>query len=141
MHSAVTNHRLKVSHVAVLRGALTLAVLSALLFFAVHPAQAQTESVLYNFTGTPDGANPYSTLTFQGGNIFGTTYKGGLYGAGTVFELTPNGTGGWSESVLYSFCPASPSCAGPCLSRCVCKPCDWAIWLRASYRRVEPSFR
>lgn len=110
MHSAVTNRGLKVSLVAVLRGALTLAVLSALLMFAVHPAQAQTESVLYNFTGTPDGANPYSTLTFNGGNIFGTTYSGGKYGFGTIFELTPNGTGGWSESVLYNFCPAAPSC-------------------------------
>jgi len=111
MRLAVTNCGLKVSHVAVLRGALTLAVLSALLMFAVHPAQAQTESVLYNFTGTPDGANPYSTLTFRGPNIFGTTYNGGQYGFGTVFELKPNGSGGWNESVLYSFCPASPSCA------------------------------
>ena len=121
MYSAVTKHRLKNPQVgsnsrptllvAVLRGAVTLAVLSALLTFAVRPAQAQTESVLYNFTGTPDGANPYSSLTFQGGNIFGTTYKGGLYGSGTVFELTPNGTGGWQESVLYNFCPAAPSCA------------------------------
>jgi uncharacterized repeat protein (TIGR03803 family) len=110
MHSAVTNCCLKVSYVAVLRGALTLAVLSALLILGVHPAQAQTESVLYNFTGTPDGANPYSTLTFQGGNIFGTTKNGGLNGYGTVFELTPNGSGGWTESVLYNFCPAAPSC-------------------------------
>lgn len=110
MHSAVTNRCFKVSHVAVLRGALTLAVLSALLVFAVRPAQAQTESVLYNFTGTPDGANPYSTLTFQGSNLYGTTNKGGLYGYGTVFELTPNGSGGWTESVLYNFCPAAPSC-------------------------------
>lgn len=120
MHSAVTNCRLKISQVgpifrpaallAALRGAVTLAVLSALLMFATHPAQAQTESVLYNFTGTPDGANPYSTLTMYNGNLFGTTYDGGLYGYGSVFELTPNGSGGWNESVLYNFCPVAPSC-------------------------------
>ncbi len=27
---------------------------------------------------------------------------GGL-GFGTVFELSPNGSGGWNETVLYSF--------------------------------------
>lgn len=120
MYSAVTTCRLKTSHVgpdsrptvlvAALRGALTLAVLSALLIFAVHPAQAQTESVLYSFTGTPDGANPYSTVTMHNGNIFGTTQNGGVYGYGSVFELTPNGSGGWNESVLYNFCPVAPSC-------------------------------
>jgi uncharacterized repeat protein (TIGR03803 family) len=124
MHSAQTNsetkNRLNVSDVgpgfrptklaaAIIRGAVTLAVLSALLI-AARPAQAQTESVLYNFTGTPDGANPYGGLTLNGGNFFGTTYAGGLYGFGTVYELVPNGSGGWTESVLYSFCPASPSC-------------------------------
>jgi uncharacterized repeat protein (TIGR03803 family) len=28
---------------------------------------------------------------------------GGDYSSGTVFELSPNGSGGWNESVLYSF--------------------------------------
>ena len=27
---------------------------------------------------------------------------GGLYGKGTVFQLTPSG-GGWTETVLYNF--------------------------------------
>jgi uncharacterized repeat protein (TIGR03803 family) len=121
MHSAVNNSQMNTSQVgpnfrstklaAVVRGAVTLAVLSALLMFAVYPAQAQTENVLYNFTGTPDGANPYSSLIFNAGNLFGTTSAGGLYGSGTVFELAPNGTGGWTETVLYNFCPAAPSCA------------------------------
>jgi uncharacterized repeat protein (TIGR03803 family) len=90
--------------------ALGFAVLSALLVLAVHPAQAQTEEVLYNFSGTPDGANPYAGLVFNNGNLFGTTYDGGLYGFGTVFELAPNGKGGWKETVLYNFCPIAPSC-------------------------------
>src|SRR5579863_4075139 len=85
-----------------LRGVTTLAVLSALLLIVARPAQAQTEAVLYNFTGVPDGSGPQSRLTFHGGNLYGTTNSGGL-GSGTVFELSPNGSGGWTESVLYSF--------------------------------------
>jgi hypothetical protein len=36
---------------AAVRGVLTLVVLSSLLLVAARPAQAQTEIVLYNFTG------------------------------------------------------------------------------------------
>jgi len=90
--------------VCAIRAALILAVLSALLLIAARPAQAQTETVLYNFTGGSDGANPFSRLTSDGaGNFYGTTFSGGLWGWGTVFELSPNGSGGWNETVLYSF--------------------------------------
>ena len=66
-------------------------------------AQAQTETVLYNFKGGSDGFTPQSRLTSDGaGNLYGTTCFGGL-GAGTVFELSQNGSGGWKETVLYSF--------------------------------------
>lgn len=39
------------------------------------------------------------------GNLYGTTYLGGAYGEGEVFELSPpaTGRGAWTESVLYSF--------------------------------------
>ncbi|MFY9903648.1 MAG: choice-of-anchor tandem repeat GloVer-containing protein [Terriglobales bacterium] len=70
--------------------------------FATLPAHAQTETVLYNFTGGSDGASPQSNLTSHDGAFYGTTYGGGL-GYGTVFELSPNGSGGWNETVLYSF--------------------------------------
>src|SRR5208282_2359772 len=83
-----------------IRGALTLAVLSALLLIAARPAQAQTETVLYSFNYS-DGAYPQSNLTFDGaGNLYGTTSAGGY---GTVFELSPNGSGGWNQTVLYRF--------------------------------------
>ena len=89
---------------------LTLTVLSALLLIPASPAQAQTETVLYNFAGSPDGAAPNCRLTPDGaGNLYGTTQDGGLGygdgnpGYGTVFELSPNGKGGWNEKLLYSF--------------------------------------
>ena len=45
---------------------------------------------IYSFTG-PDGAEPVAGVILDGnGNLFGTTVKGGLYGYGTVFELTYN---------------------------------------------------
>jgi hypothetical protein len=75
------------------------------------PAQAQTATVLYNFTGSPDGANPMSSLTSDGaGNFYGTTNSGGEFGYGTVFGLSPNGSGDWNETVLYSFC-VTPNCS------------------------------
>ena len=85
---------------------LTLAAL--LLLVAARPAQAQTETTLYDFGGGSDGANPRAGLTSDGkGNFYGTTEFGTAYGTsgdGTVFELSPNSTAGWNHTVLYSFC-------------------------------------
>ena len=64
---------------------------------------ASTETVLYHFTGGIDGGTPYAGLVFdQAGNLYGTTKSGGMYGHGTVYELTPS-EGSWTETVLYSF--------------------------------------
>jgi uncharacterized repeat protein (TIGR03803 family) len=86
-----------------------------LVLITARPAQAQTESVLYNFCSQPncaDGFNPGSSLTSDGkGNLYGTTYNGGVgSGYGTVFELSPNDDGGWNETAIYSFC-SIPYCA------------------------------
>jgi uncharacterized repeat protein (TIGR03803 family) len=54
--------------------------------------------------GTKDGSSPQAGLVFDSaGNLYGTTWEGGLYGVGTVFELSPTSTGGWDYSVIYNF--------------------------------------
>jgi uncharacterized repeat protein (TIGR03803 family) len=66
---------------------------------------AWTETVLYNFPGSfNDGSQPDSGLVFDlAGNLYGTTVQGGESGLGTVYELSPNSSGGWTETVLHSF--------------------------------------
>ena len=60
------------------------------------------EKVLHNFNGK-DGAFPDSTLTFDtAGNLYGTTYMGGVHDFGTAFQLMPGKNGKWKERVLYS---------------------------------------
>ena len=62
------------------------------------------ETILHSFGGDMDGQNPAAGLIFDGvGNLYGTTPVGGIHGYGTVFELSPNGSGGWTETVLHSF--------------------------------------
>lgn len=63
-----------------------------------------TETVLHGFTGGPDGSTPYAGVVIDSaGNIYGCTAGGGASGHGTVYRLAPNGAGGWTETVLYSF--------------------------------------
>ena len=65
-------------------------------------------TVLRNFTGDPDGINPFihcMPLVFDSaGNIYGTTELGGAAGQGIVFKLIPSKTGGtWGEKILHTF--------------------------------------
>ncbi len=69
----------------------------------VHSGGSWTFNVLYGFPGPPDGANPNGGVIFdRAGNLYGTTVHGGSQRWGSVFELTPSGSG-WSEQTLYSF--------------------------------------
>ena len=78
-----------------------------------NPDGSWTETTLYNFCSAlncADGASPYSGLTLDNsGNLYGTTLSGGSSatcgsaGCGTVFKLTHNADGTWTEAVLYSF--------------------------------------
>jgi uncharacterized repeat protein (TIGR03803 family) len=73
------------------------------LAFELSPgASGWTETVLHSFTG-PDGYLPTAGVVFDSqGNLYGTTYSGGAFNNGTVFELTPTASG-WQQQVLYSF--------------------------------------
>lgn len=68
-------------------------------------AMAQyTDTVLHTFGVGSDGAVPEAGLIFDAqGNLYGTTYSGGAYGAGTVFRLSPQSDGSWAETELFEF--------------------------------------
>lgn len=72
-------------------------------------------TTLHSFDGK-DGSSPNGGLIFDAaGNLYGTTPDGGAYyDGGTVFELSP-GSGGWTFSVLHSFCEVlgCPDGGGP----------------------------
>jgi uncharacterized repeat protein (TIGR03803 family) len=71
-----------------------------------------TATILYRFTGQTDGAAPMGVLTYQNGNLYGTTRFGGNVaechggaeegGCGVVYQLSPF-HGAWTETVLYTF--------------------------------------
>ena len=62
------------------------------------------ETQLYSFRGGSDGAAPAAGVIFDSsGNLYGTTISGGSATAGTVFKLTHNANGSWTESLLYTF--------------------------------------
>jgi uncharacterized repeat protein (TIGR03803 family) len=59
------------------------------------------ETVLHSFAGgSSDGADPKAGVILDPtGNLYGTTFKGGSRGKGTVFKLDTTG----AETVLYNF--------------------------------------
>jgi len=66
-------------------------------------------TVLYRFTGGADGSGPIAGVILDSaGNLYGTTYNGGVQGNGVVFKLSAPG----QESVLHSFA-GSPDGANP----------------------------
>lgn len=73
------------------------------LAFSMGPlAQAQTFSVIHNFTGGGDGAYPTTGLTMiSPGNFYGTTSSGANQW-GTVFKLRYVNSG-WTVVPLYAF--------------------------------------
>jgi len=84
--------------IAVLLGGLALA----------GGAQAGTYTKLYSFctqSSCSDGAEPHAGVVADtAGNLYGTTRAGGAHGAGAAFRLSPDGSGGWTYSVIYNFC-------------------------------------
>lgn len=76
--------------------------------FKLTPDSGQwVKTVLYDFCTQgvcSDGSSPYGKLVIApNGNIFGTTYQGGVYGYGVAYRLTKHQDGTWAESVLHDF--------------------------------------
>jgi uncharacterized repeat protein (TIGR03803 family) len=62
-----------------------------------------TKTILHSFQNQSDGAYP-GGLTFDAaGNLYGITSTGGSSGRGTVYELSHNQGGDWTEKVIYTF--------------------------------------
>lgn len=85
------------------------------------------ESILYNFQGGSDGGTPLAPLRLDSsGALYGTTIFGGggpctqpsePNGCGTVFKLTPTGSGGYTESILHAFGGGKGDGANPYLGQ------------------------
>lgn len=72
-------------------------------FKLTHSGSGWTESVIYSFQGGTDGSNPQTGVILDvSGNLYGTTYAGGMESGGTVFRLTPSG-GSWTLTAFYDF--------------------------------------
>lgn len=82
-----------------------LAILGTVACLMATRAVGQTINVLYSFANNgTDGFNPVAGLVSDAaGNLYGTTNFGGTAGEGTVFELSPQTGGGWTEKILHSF--------------------------------------
>src|SRR5262249_33118392 len=98
------------------RAALALAMVLVLGLVAAQSAQAETCSVLYNFTGGYEGGDPAASLLRDAaGSLYGTTYNGGggecvaQYGCGAVFKLSKAG----KLTVMHNFAGGSSDGGNP----------------------------
>jgi hypothetical protein len=83
---------------------------AGIVFELVPTGKSFTEKLLYSFNGGADGLYPNGVVFDSAGNLFGTTGEGGnngcapFRGCGTVYELTPSGSG-WSKTIIHVFDP------------------------------------
>src|SRR5262249_50673592 len=60
--------------------------------------------VLYSFQFDPDGNHPRTALAMdKAQNLYGMADLGGLYGGGTVFQISHASAGQWTEKTIYDF--------------------------------------
>jgi len=78
-------------------------------FQLAPPASGETlwtKTTITRFGGGKNGSSPRAGLIMDAvGNFYGTTSGGGLYGKGTVFQLTPPSSGStvWTRKTLANF--------------------------------------
>ena len=84
----------------------TLSLSAALTLLVAPLSEAQTYTVLHDFTGGVDGAFPHQIIEGSDGNFYGTAARGGTNDLGNIFEITPSG----AFSVLYSFTGGANGC-------------------------------
>lgn len=81
------------------RPALALALLLA------PPALAQAPDAQFGFAPAT-GRFPHAGVALDAaGNLYGTANAGGTNGSGTVWRLSPDGSGGYTSTTLHSFAP------------------------------------
>jgi uncharacterized repeat protein (TIGR03803 family) len=81
------------------RTTLLTIVVFLITVFAASSARAQNFTVLYTFTGAGDGAYPGDVVLDAQGNLYGSTYRGGSFGYGVVFKLSPEE----KQTVIHNF--------------------------------------
>ncbi len=69
-----------------------------------HSGESWSQEVIYNFTGGDDGYGPGGPVVFDSlGNLYGMTPTGGEFGLGVIYQLSPDGKGEWTQTVLHAF--------------------------------------
>jgi len=83
---------------------------AGVVFKVTPPGSGQTqwtETTIWSFAGgASDGSYPVGGLIAdKNGALYGTTYSGGYWASGTVFQLVPPGQGqsAWTENLLWEF--------------------------------------
>lgn len=69
--------------------------------YKLTPSGAET--ILHTFTGGADGYEPDSLALDSAGNVYGTTYYGGVLGSGVLYKIDSTG----AFSVLHNFAYAT----------------------------------
>lgn len=93
-------------HIVALTVALSLTIALAL------SSQAQTFTVIHNFTGGEDGSSPGGLTIDRNGNLYGAAGSGGANFVGTVFKLTRVHSS-WVFTTLYAFQQQNEDGNGP----------------------------
>ncbi|HEY1679296.1 MAG TPA: choice-of-anchor tandem repeat GloVer-containing protein [Candidatus Sulfotelmatobacter sp.] len=90
-----------------------IGLVAAIISITVCAQAADKYTVIRDFNPSSGGAIPYGALVMDAsGDLFGANSAGGTNGWGTIFELTPNGHGGWTYTQLYD-CGVRQDCAVP----------------------------